>query len=131
MIAGPAQPDEVEPDHDREREERPGEQECRPLAHPALDDRVAGARARDGVDALPDVVDLVDDVRPGMEEDRPEQRRDERRPVPELVDPGERRAGEDRDHRRGEGERPQDLVQRAGPTPSAVAGAELAGRRPG
>ena len=120
-----AQPDEIEPDDDREREERGGDQERGPLFHPALDDGVAGPRAGDRVDALPDVVDLVDDVRARVEEDRAEQGRDERRPVPQLVDPGEGRAGEDRDDRRGEGERPKDLVQRPGSAPCALAAGQL------
>ena len=93
-----------------------------PLGHPALDDGVAGPRARDRVDALADVVDLVDDVRPGVEEDRPEERRDERRPVRTARRPTASAApASDRDDRRGEGERPEDLLERAEPPPGRSA----------
>ena len=44
------------------------------LGQPALEERVAGPRRRDRVDALPDVVDLVDDVRAGVEQHAAEQR---------------------------------------------------------
>ncbi|HEY8819125.1 MAG TPA: hypothetical protein VIM25_09940 [Candidatus Limnocylindrales bacterium] len=54
-----------------------------------------------------------------------QQRGDERGPAPQLVDPGERRPGEDRDHRSRERERPDDLVDRPRSTAEAVARAEL------
>ena len=121
-----AQGNQVQPDHDRQGERAEGEGKRPALGQPALDDRVAGSRAGDRVDALAHVVDLVDDVRARMDQHRADEGREERRPGEQPVDCGECRTGQDRDHRRGVGERPEDLPGRSQPPPGQRAGSELA-----
>jgi len=117
---GPAKRDEVDPDDDRDGERNSSGDERRTLGQAALDDRVAGPRRGDRVDALADVVDLVDDVRPGMEEDRAGQRREERREAEAAVDVGERRPREHRDHRGGIREGSEDLPGSSEATPARL-----------
>ncbi len=112
------------PTDDGQREGRPADQERVALADPALDDRMAGAGAGDDVHALSDVVDLVEDIGAGMQEHARQQRAEERRPVPGFVHPGQGGSHQDRNDRRGERERPKDLVQGPNAAPSPIAGSE-------
>ena len=121
-----AQRHEVQPDRDGQAERQQGEGVGLALGQPALDDGVAGPRAGDRVDALPDVVDLVDDVGARVEQDGAEQGGHERRPGEPAVDRGQGRPGRHRDDRHGIGERAQDLPDRPGPAPNVRAGAEPA-----
>ena len=78
---------ERDADGDRECERDECGQERLTLGQPALQERMAGARRGDGVDALPDVVDLVDDVGTGVEQHAAEQRQQEGQPFEAPVDP--------------------------------------------
>ena len=121
-----AEPDQVAADGDRGDEQRHGEGVGASLADPALENGVAHARRGDRVDALADVVDLVDDVRAGVEEHPAGEGGQERQPREAAVDRGERTTGQDRDDRRRVGERPQDLVRGAQTAAGTVEEAEPA-----
>src|SRR4029077_18506510 len=87
---------------------------------------VAGPRRGDRVDPLADVVDLVYDVRPRMQEHRPAQGRPEWAPGEGAIDGRQGGAGEDGDDRGGIGERPEDLPGRAESSPDDGCRPELA-----
>ena len=107
--------DEREHDPHQKRDRECGDREavCVAIADAALHDRVARARRHDRVDALAHVVDLVGDIRPHVERDGADERREEEE---RIEGPGERREGaarRDGDGRGGERERPRDLPQRS------------------
>src|SRR5450759_5673788 len=105
-----AQPHEVRSDGDGSGEQAQREGEGAALAYAALEHGMAGARRSDRVDALPDVVDLIDYVGAGVEEHSAGQGGQERQQRKVLVQERECSAGEHRNGRGGVGERPNDLV---------------------
>ncbi len=113
---GPAaERDQGHADRGRRQERGEGHAERGALGDAALEDRVAGTRRGDRVDALPNVVDLVDDVRADVQEHGGHEGQQEQASVEESLGPGQCAARGDRGDRGRERKRPQHLPQRAAP----------------
>ena len=80
----------------RKDKSRPGDHERTALADAALENRHRHSWRRDRVDAVPNVIDLIDDVGPDMQAERTEQRGDEERPVHTSLAERDRAADRDR-----------------------------------
>src|SRR2546429_9215302 len=93
----------------RKDKSRPGDRERTALADAALENRHRHSRRRDRVDAVPNVIDLIDDVGPDMQAEATEQGGDEERPVHATLAERDRAADRDRQYRGREAERPDDL----------------------
>src|SRR5207245_2953891 len=94
---GPPAVEHEEDAHQKRKDKsRPGDHERTTLADAALENRHRHSRRRDRVNAVPDVVDLVDNVGPDMQAEGTEQRGNEQRPVHATLAERDRAADRDR-----------------------------------
>ena len=117
---GAAYDGQVETDEDGHREEDVGQVERRLLADASFHDGQAGAGGGDRVDPMPDVVDLVHDVGPGVQEKSAQDGQQPGQQLDPSLRPGQDAAGGDRQHRSREAEGAGQLVDRAEPAPEPL-----------